>query len=527
MYQIFISYRREGSEFLGKILYDRLTAAGYKVFYDVESLRSGTFNEQLYRHVDGCTDFILLLPAHALDRCIGNPDDWVLREVARAIQGGKNIIPVRMRGFEDFPENLPAEIASLPDYECLDASVQEYFDAAFDRLCEHFLKSKPQSTGQNAGRAGGRLAVTTSLRMTECVKQFLNSLRPAMLEKFIHLLGDGGSAPVRQLFSIWENAEKSYLSNLGDLITEAEKRDRQREIEEMRAAAAKAAGLPESEQQEIRMFCREVLSLRYLYRTDGMTYRDPGRQHFSYESAVWDVMDVFDTGDLRWAAATSAGSGLLPDFGIFQVADDGSLLRMQPRSQEYTMALFFYGVSIRLMDLFPPYVEEKLGPDLMRQLVQQLRSQMPGTDTDLILQNNRFHNISVCGDTVGKRLFTTVTSYVSISREACFTVNPETMRDNRMTPFGEQQALDIVQVRQTAFSPCDYLVLTCPIVSKGNVYFKDQPHVYRVEKTDRGMKQPLLSITEIRPGAQTAIEPGVLERFALRMAMYRINGVVG
>ena len=32
MYQIFISYRREGSEFLGKILYDRLTAAGYKLF---------------------------------------------------------------------------------------------------------------------------------------------------------------------------------------------------------------------------------------------------------------------------------------------------------------------------------------------------------------------------------------------------------------------------------------------------------------------------------------------------------------
>ena len=527
MYQIFISYRREGSEFLGKILYDRLTAAGYKVFYDVESLRSGTFNEQLYRHVDGCTDFILLLPAHALDRCIGNPDDWVLREVARAIQGGKNIIPVRMRGFEDFPENLPAEIASLPDYECLDASVQEYFDAAFDRLCQHFLKSKPQSARQNAGQAGGRLAVTTSLRMTECVKQMLSSLSPSLLEEFIYLMGDGGPEPVSQLFSVWENAQKSYLINMDHLYSETEKRERQKKIEDMRAATAKLAGLTESEQQEIRMFCREVLSLRYLYRTDGMTYRNPVRQHFSYESAVWDVMDVFDIGDLRFAAATCAGSGLLPDFGIFKVADDGSLLRMQPRTQEYTMALFFYGSLIRLMDFFPPYVEEKLGPDLMGQLAQQLRSQMPGTDTDLILKNNRFHNIAIYGNTVGKRLFTTVTSYVSISRKECFTMNPETKRDNRMTPFGEQQALDIVQVKQTAFSPFDYLVLTCPAVSKGNVYYRDQPHVYRVEKTDRGMNTPLLAITEIRPGAETAMEPGVLERFALRMAMYRMNGVVG
>ena len=60
-----------------------------------------------------------------------------------------------------------------------------------------------------------------------------------------------------------------------------------------------------------------------------------------------------------------------------------------------------------------------------------------------------------------------------------------------------------------------------------NVYYRDQPHVYRVEKTDRGMNTPLLAITEIRPGAETAMEPGALERFALRMAMYRMNGVVG
>ncbi len=96
-----------------------------------------------------------------------------------------------------------------------------------------------------------------------------------------------------------------------------------------------------------------------------------------------------------------------------------------------------------------------------------------------------------------------------------------------MTPFGEQQALDIVQVAQSDFGPFSYLVLTCPIASRGNAYYQDQPHVYRIEKTDRGMKRPLLAIQEISAAGKGPMEPGIMERFALRMAMYRMNGVVG
>ena len=74
-YDIFISYRRDGGEFLGKSLYDKLTDAGYRVFFDVESLRSGKFNTQLYQVIAECQDFILLLPKGALDRCITDPGD--------------------------------------------------------------------------------------------------------------------------------------------------------------------------------------------------------------------------------------------------------------------------------------------------------------------------------------------------------------------------------------------------------------------------------------------------------------------
>ena len=45
-YDVFISYRRSGGEYTAKILRDRLEDMGYRVFFDVESLRSGYFNNR-------------------------------------------------------------------------------------------------------------------------------------------------------------------------------------------------------------------------------------------------------------------------------------------------------------------------------------------------------------------------------------------------------------------------------------------------------------------------------------------------
>lgn len=46
-YQIFISYRRDGGDALAGRLADRFNALGYKVFFDVESMRSRIFNTQI------------------------------------------------------------------------------------------------------------------------------------------------------------------------------------------------------------------------------------------------------------------------------------------------------------------------------------------------------------------------------------------------------------------------------------------------------------------------------------------------
>lgn len=138
-YDIFISYRRSSYD-IANLVATRLKAAGYSVFFDIEALRSGKFNEQLYNVIDNCKDFLLILPPNALDRCV-NEDDWVRLEILRAKQGNKNIIPVMLNGFE-WPDPMPSAMEDLPDYQALTASSTEYFDMAMDRLQNRYLLSK-------------------------------------------------------------------------------------------------------------------------------------------------------------------------------------------------------------------------------------------------------------------------------------------------------------------------------------------------------------------------------------------------
>lgn len=139
-YDIFISYRRDGGEYTAKLLRDRLQEEGYRVFFDVESLRAGDFNTKLYSVIDECTDFLLVLSPDALDRC-ENEGDWVRREVEYALAKGKNVIPVMLRGFV-FPAELPQSLEPLRFRNGLEANSQ-FFDAFLQQLREKFLLTKP------------------------------------------------------------------------------------------------------------------------------------------------------------------------------------------------------------------------------------------------------------------------------------------------------------------------------------------------------------------------------------------------
>ena len=159
-YDIFISYRRTAYD-TANLIAVKLRHAGYKVFFDVDTLTAGKFNEQLLEVIKGCKDFIVVLPENALERC-NDPEDWVRREVMCAMENRKNILPVMLDGFS-WPKEMPEEMDELSNYQSITAVGHEYFDMAVERM-KGYLKSKAtKPIHQWLGRATIALGVILSM----------------------------------------------------------------------------------------------------------------------------------------------------------------------------------------------------------------------------------------------------------------------------------------------------------------------------------------------------------------------------
>lgn len=144
-YDIFISYRREGGYDTAKHLSDLLIRDGYRVSFDIDTLRSGDFDTQLYERIDLCKDFILIVDQHAFDRTIiykiPREKDWLRCELAYALEKGKNVIPIFLTGISEFPDGLPKDIISVtkkngPEYN------RYYFDDFYRTLKKRFLHDR-------------------------------------------------------------------------------------------------------------------------------------------------------------------------------------------------------------------------------------------------------------------------------------------------------------------------------------------------------------------------------------------------
>lgn len=144
-YDIFISYRRSGGYETAKHLYDLLTRDGYKVSFDIDTLRNGNFDTAIYDRIRKCKDFIIILSPGIFDRSLQKgssaENDWVRKELAFALKENKNIIPVMLSGFGAFPSGLPADIAEVarknaPPY------TREYFNEFYRRLKHDFIQSR-------------------------------------------------------------------------------------------------------------------------------------------------------------------------------------------------------------------------------------------------------------------------------------------------------------------------------------------------------------------------------------------------
>lgn len=136
VYDVFISYRRDGGFDAANTLNDRLTGDGYTVSFDIRTLREGDFDKALLADVEQCRDFILVVDKHCFDKTLDsncNPEeDWVRIELAYALKLKKNIIPVLLPGAK-FPEGLPDDVKDVrhkhgPTYS------HEYYDYFYDKL---------------------------------------------------------------------------------------------------------------------------------------------------------------------------------------------------------------------------------------------------------------------------------------------------------------------------------------------------------------------------------------------------------
>ena len=98
-FDVFISYRRAGDGYAAaQAIKLSLEKAGYRVFLDVEALRSGAFDEALLGHIERARYFVVVLTPDSLKRCY-QEGDWVYREIEHAFATNKTIAPIMTRGF--------------------------------------------------------------------------------------------------------------------------------------------------------------------------------------------------------------------------------------------------------------------------------------------------------------------------------------------------------------------------------------------------------------------------------------------
>ena len=161
-YDVFLSYRRKGGWTLAELLYTLMKNEGYRVSFDIDNIRGGLFNEQIYERIDKCKDFIVILDKHAFDRCIDpefdKDNDWMRLELAYAIKKMKNIIPVLKPDFNGFPKKLPDDIKNISLYNAIICDY-ESFKPKYIKI-KGFLKSAARPVPD---RTSGCLKVLTDM----------------------------------------------------------------------------------------------------------------------------------------------------------------------------------------------------------------------------------------------------------------------------------------------------------------------------------------------------------------------------
>jgi LysM repeat protein len=97
--RVFISYRREDFDWALRVR-SGLRWRGINAFVDVTGLHSGKFEKQLYNEIGRRTHFVVLLSRDALKPRPDGEVDWLRKEIDRAVDTGRTIVPVLGEDFD-------------------------------------------------------------------------------------------------------------------------------------------------------------------------------------------------------------------------------------------------------------------------------------------------------------------------------------------------------------------------------------------------------------------------------------------
>lgn len=138
--QVFLSYRRSETSWVARAVRQALELRGADVFMDVEDIDSGRFENVILNQIGLREHFVVLLNVRTA-RSLGDQRDWVARELARAIELGKNVVPVLIDGAttDDIASAFPrrAELLELNFAQLR----QDLFDQSITVLVDRFLKA--------------------------------------------------------------------------------------------------------------------------------------------------------------------------------------------------------------------------------------------------------------------------------------------------------------------------------------------------------------------------------------------------
>ena len=137
-YDVFLSYRRLSHGVRGvdiaRSLQQELRSMGLSVFFDMEELTDGKFNEKLYDAIEDSKNVIFLMTEGSLERC-ANEGDWLRNELEHAIEKRINLIPVAPTGTTIcFPEGFPEKLEPMKTLEVSELNLEKLFRESVSRI---------------------------------------------------------------------------------------------------------------------------------------------------------------------------------------------------------------------------------------------------------------------------------------------------------------------------------------------------------------------------------------------------------